>query len=259
MTDTTPAMPGHALILAGSRPGGDPFAQALGVPHKALIEIDGRTMLARVHAALTAAGYSGVFVSANDPEVIEAASRLGATVVAPASGPSGSVARVFEISGAPLLVTTADHALLRPEWVRDFAADAPVADVAILLAERTRVEAAVPGTKRTWLRFADGDWSGCNLFLLAGDGARRALDIWSAVEADRKRPWRIVRRLGLGTMLSYALGRLTLAEAVRRLGERNGLSAAVVPARDGEAAVDVDKSEDLVLAQQLLARREVAR
>ncbi|GGD76573.1 nucleotidyltransferase family protein [Croceicoccus mobilis] len=255
MTELTATMPGHALILAGSRPGGDPFAHEQGVAHKALIEIDGMTMLARVHAALSAAGYACVHVSADDPAVVEEAARLGATVVAPAAGPSGSVARVFALTGAPLLVTTADHALLRPEWVRDFLADAPAADVAILLAERGKVDAAVPGTRRTWLRFADGDWSGCNLFLLAGDGARRALEVWSGVEADRKRPWRIVRRLGIGTMFSYAMGRLSLAEAVRRLGQRNGLSAAVVPARDGEAAIDVDKAEDLTLARRLLAQR----
>ena len=30
-----------ALVLAGTRPGGDPFAMEQGVAHKALIEIDG--------------------------------------------------------------------------------------------------------------------------------------------------------------------------------------------------------------------------
>lgn len=259
MNKTVFSPPGSALILAGSRPEADPLASSQGVGHKALIPIDGMTMLERVHRALVQAGYGRIFVSASDAEVARLAEALGAMVVAPDIGPSGSVARVFALSDAPLLVTTSDHALLRPEWVRDFLNDSPAGcDVAILLAERAAVEKAVPSTRRTWLRFADGDWSGCNMFLLNGAGATRALQVWSAVEADRKRPWRIVGRLGLGTLLSYALGRLTLAEGVRRLGRRNGIAAEVVAARDGEAAVDVDKPDDLVLARQLLAQRDAA-
>jgi CTP:molybdopterin cytidylyltransferase MocA len=259
MNDTASFLPGSALILAGSRSETDPLAKSEGVDHKSLIRIDGQTMLERVHLALVRAGFRRIYVSASDDQVVRLAEALGAIVVPPASGPSGSVAVVFEQSGAPLLVTTSDHALLRPEWVRDFMQDAPAGcDVAMLLAERARVEQAVPGTQRTWLRFADGDWSGCNMFLLNGAGAARALQVWSAVEADRKRPWRIVGRLGLGTLFSYAIGRLSLAEGVRALGRRNGLAAEVVAARDGEAAVDVDKPDDLVLARRLLAQREGA-
>ena len=38
----------NAVVLAGARPGPDPFAQAAGVPHKALIVLQGQTLLARV-------------------------------------------------------------------------------------------------------------------------------------------------------------------------------------------------------------------
>jgi phage tail protein X len=136
---------------------------------------------------------------------------------------------------------------------RSFVADVPAdADVAVLLAERARIEAALPGSRRTYLKFADGDWSGCNLFHMASPDAARALDLWARVEADRKRPWRIVRRFGLGTLARYAVGRLTLAEAVARLGRTAGVTAAVVAAQDGLAAVDVDKVEDLVAVRGVL-------
>jgi hypothetical protein len=123
-----------------------------------------------------------------------------------------------------------------------------------MLAERVRVEAAAPGTRRTWLSFADGQWSGCNLFLLASPAARRAIAAWQQVEADRKRPWRIARRLGIGTLWSYWRGKLTLAEAIARLGGTLGVMAALVPARDGRAAIDVDKPADLSLVRQLVVR-----
>lgn len=243
-----------ALILAGSRGGDDPVASAEGVAHKALVEVGGMPMLARVHAALHKAGVPRIAVAADAPEVVALARALGCEPIAPAAGPSGSVAVAFAKLGAPLLVTTADHALLAPAWVRDFLADTPEqADVALLLARREAVEAAAPGSRRTWLRFADGAWSGCNLFLLATPRAAAALELWRTVEAERKRPWRLAARLGIGTLASYLVGRLGLADAVARLGRRIGIVAAVVAARDGLAAVDVDHPEDLAQVRRLLS------
>jgi len=244
-----------ALILAGSRPGGDPFAEQMGVAHKALIEVGGTPMLERVVRALRLAGCPRILVSCAPGPVAQLAGELGAEVVAPAAGPSGSVLTALDLAGTPLLVTTADHALLRPEWVRQLIDSAPAeSDVAIMLAERQMVEAALPGSRRTYLRFADGHWSGCNLFLLRGPPARAAVTEWTRVEANRKRPWRIVARLGPGLLLRYLSGRLTLASALARLGGRIGCRVALVPAADGLAAVDVDKPADLADVQRLLSR-----
>lgn len=235
-----------ALILAGSRGVPDPVAMAEGVTHKSLVDVGGEQILTRVAMALREAGIERIAVVAGDGQVVGLAQRLGLEVLPPEDGPSASVAAAFARLGAPLLVTTSDHALLKAQWVRDFLADTPAgADVAMLLARRADVEAALPHSRRTWLRFADGEWSGCNLFLLASPQAAAALATWSAVERDRKRPWRIAARLGLGTLVSYALGRLGIAEAVARLGQRIEVDARVVAARDGLAAVDVDKVSDL--------------
>lgn len=242
-----------ALVLAGSRGGTCPVAAAEGVSHKSLALVGGQPILARVIAALIEAGISRIAVSASDDAVVRLARSLGAEIVPPEHGPAASVAAGFAALGDTMLITTSDHALLRAEWVRDFLEDAsPDSDVAILLAARPLVEAALPGTRRTWLRLADGHWSGCNLFLLRGSQAEAAIAAWQAVEADRKRPWRIAARLGLATLVSYALGRLTLAETVRRFGAGIGLKAEAVAARDGLAAVDVDKPADLADVRRIL-------
>lgn len=245
----------NALVLAGSRGGVDPVAAYAGVSEKALIDIDGETMLARVVTALRRAGAVRIGVSASSPSVVEAAHRLGVEIVPAQAGPSLSAGAGLMELGAPLLLTTADHALLRPEWVRAFLDDVPRdADVAVLLARRDRVEAAVPETRRTWLRFADGDWSGCNLFYFAHARAAAAIALWQRVEADRKRPWRIVGRLGPGLLLRYLTGQLTLTDAIAHLGRRAGVKAHVVSAQDGRAAIDVDKPADLDLVRELIAR-----
>ena len=248
----------HALVLAGSRGGADPVADYAGVSDKALIRIGEATMLERVVAALRTAGAGRIAVSANAPGVRAEALRLGAEPLDAATGPSLSTLQGLQALGAPLLVTTADHALLRPEWVRDFLADAPRdSDVAALLARRDAIERDAPPTQRTYLRFADGGWSGCNLFLCRTPAAEAAIRLWMTVERDRKRPWRIVRRLGAGTLLRYATGRLTLDAALARLGATVGIRAAAVAARNGLAAVDVDKPADLDLVRSILSAAPV--
>jgi GTP:adenosylcobinamide-phosphate guanylyltransferase len=250
----------QALVLAGSRGGEDPVASYAGVEDKALVDLAGRTMLARVVGALRAAGLPRIAVSANSSAVKLEAERAGAVALAASSGPSASTATALDAVGAPLLVTTGDHGLLRPEWVSDFiAAVPPGVDVAVLLARREAVEFAAPGSRRTYLRFADGHWSGCNLFLLATSRSAAMIALWQEVERDRKRPWRIVRRLGPGLLVRYLLGRLTLSEAVRHLGRRAGVVAAIVEAADGLAAADVDKPSDLDFVRARLAQPSAGR
>ncbi|WP_309088143.1 nucleotidyltransferase family protein [Phenylobacterium sp.] len=245
-----------ALILAGSRGGADAVADYAGVPHKALIELEGRPLLARVARALSAAGAARIGVSCNAPAVAELARALGLEVLPSAAGPSQSVLEAAEGLGFPLLVTTADHALLRPEWIARFLADVPPGtDVAAMVAPRAAVEAAAPGTKRTYLKLADGDWSGCNLFWLGNDQALNAVAFWRRLEAERKRPWKMAQILGLGMLLRYAAGALSLADAARRLGERAGIEARIVPTPYGLAAVDVDKPADLDLVRTLTGER----
>jgi GTP:adenosylcobinamide-phosphate guanylyltransferase len=242
----------RALVLAGARPEADPVAAYAGVSHKALIPLAGETLLARVVAALKAAGVRRIAVSASDPQVSALATQLGAEVLPAESGPSLSALRGVEALGPPVLLTTSDHALLQAGWIVQFLDDASeAADVSVLLARREVVEAAAPGTRRTYLKFADGEWSGCNLFLVRSEAGLAAIQLWRSIEADRKRPWRIIRKLGPLTLVRYLAGRVTLAEALQRLSRLCGAQVAAVPSRFGLAAVDVDKPADLDLVRAL--------
>lgn len=249
-----------ALVLAGNRPGGDPFAQGQGVAHKGLLTVGGAPILCRVVGSLRRAGIGRIVVATNCEKVGRLARQLDAEVAPASAGPSASVGAVLDSYGTPLLVTTADHAMLRARWVTDFVRDTPECDLSILLARREVVERDVPNTARTWMKLADGQWSGCNLFLLRTPECARAIDLWSEVEANRKRPLRMAGKLGWGTLMRFVLGRLTLQDMVSRLAGQVDLDARVVAAHDGRAAVDVDKDSDLDLVRRLVAEqgREVA-
>nr|WP_240954295.1 nucleotidyltransferase family protein [Solimonas marina] len=245
--------------MAGSRGPDEPLAVYAGVSHKALIEIGGKTMLERVLDTLASIdAITRIVVVIERPELLAAlpaVQRLGTRVEAmpAAAGPSLSVAAALTRYGTPLLVTTADHALLEAEWVRYFLAHCPPQnDLCVALARREAVLAALPDTQRTWLRFADGHYSGCNLFYLARPSAGGAVQFWRTLEADRKRPLRMLRRIGVFSVLRYLLGRLTLREALRRIGRRCGASPALVEMPYGLAAVDVDKPSDLDLVRKIV-------
>lgn len=252
-----------ALVLAGTRLGGDPLADHAGVSHKALIEIGGTTMIERVVAALAASPAVGRIVIAierpallNDLPGLQAGVCGKPWVTMPTQdGPSATVAAALAQEGTPLLVTTADHALLQAAWIGEFlAACPPDADLAAALAPRHAVEAAAPATRRTWLRFSDDDFSGCNLFLLAQPKAAAAVAFWGELERLRKEPFRMMRRLGWRFALRYRLGWLSSAAAAARLGALSGgARLALVSMRDGRAAIDVDKAADLELVRRMVA------
>lgn len=242
----------NALILAGARSTGDPLARHSGVSSKALVEIGRMPMLARVVAALRLTDVGRIAVSCSDPEVASLARSLGCEVFAAAAGPSQSAMAGLRRLGTPMLLTTADHALLQPEWVQHFVdAQEPGVDVSALLARRETIEGVVPETRRTYLRFADGQWSGCNLFYFSRPGAIAALALWRRLEADRKHPLRLVRRLGPTFLLRYLLGRLTIQDALDELARQAGLTARVVESPYGLAAVDIDTPADLALGRRL--------
>jgi GTP:adenosylcobinamide-phosphate guanylyltransferase len=251
-----------ALVLAGMRQGGDALADHAGVSHKAMIDVNGQPMLHRVLRALSAVpAVARIVVAIERPEIVAAVPGWGTPVsFQPAqSGPSASVAYALQQEGTPLLVTTADHALLQPAWVQAFlAADRGNADALLALANRDTVQAAVPDTQRTWLRFADGQYSGCNLFLLRTAAASGVVALWQQLEAERKKPLSLIKRLGPAYALRYRLGWLRLDEALQRLGALAGASLDPVLLGDGRAAIDVDKVADLELVRRLARSTDVA-
>lgn len=249
-----------AVILAGSRAGAaDPMAVAARVTHKALLPVAGVPMLARVTAALRATpGIARIVVMIETPEetLADCAWPEAFLMRAAAPSPSRSVAAALEEFGAPLLVTTADHALLTPAMVEHFLhAIPPGVDAAAGLARSETVLAAWPETRRTWLRFRGGRFSGCNLFWLGSAKAASLVAFWRRVEQDRKRPAAMIALLGPLTLLRFALGWLTLPGALAALGRRTGTRLCAVDMPFAEAAVDVDKPADLALAEAALAAR----
>lgn len=247
-----------AFLLAGSRPGGDPFAAANGVALKPLIPIAGEPMLLRpLRALLAVAAIGEVRVLTNTVPQLTLILPSDLRVNIAASG--RTIATTIEAiitdpaTRYPLLVTTADHALLTPAMIEQFLAAAGSSDLAIGLVERRALEARLPQTKRTWLGFKGGSYSGANLFAIGSPRAARAIALWAAVEQDRKKGWRMLLAFGPALLLGAVLRLRTLDQSVASIGRRLGLAAIAVLLTDPLAAVDVDKPADLALVTAIIA------
>jgi GTP:adenosylcobinamide-phosphate guanylyltransferase len=254
-----------ALVLAGSRGPADPVAAQRGLAHKCLVRAGGLPMLARVLDTLLASPWIGeIMVSAErasailaDPDIAWRVEERRVRLVDAAASPSLSVAAALTDCGPPfpVLLTTADHPLLRPEMVAHFCREAAGsgADVVAGLTASAILLARYPASRRTWLRFRDERYSGANLFALMTPAAVSAVAFWRRVEAERKRPWRIARAFGWTALVAYLLGRLTLEDAMARVSRAIGCKAAAVRMPFAEAAIDVDKPADLELVERILA------
>jgi hypothetical protein len=75
------------------------------------------------------------------------------------------------------------------------------------------------------------------------------------MERHRKRPWRLIAAIGPLTLLRFLLGLLDLRDAERLLSRRTGAAIRIVEMPFAEAAIDVDKPADLVLAEKILRDR----
>ncbi len=272
----------RSVILAGERPGGSPLGQAFKVSASVMVPVAGKPALARVIEAIEDSQQSGGGIicgpSADAVAASEALKDLlqkpGFEWLSPASGPAASALSALEkLNHYPALLTAGDHALLTGEIVDDFCRQALAAkpghaaerssalpgsgvagyDLVIGFVPYALVKAAWPESRRTVLKFSNGQFCGSNLFAIMNPEGRRALDFWRQAEADRKHPWRIARRFGLLALVLYLLRRLSLEKTLSGLSEAAGCRIGHVKVGFARAAVDVDSIEDQQLAEKILS------
>jgi GTP:adenosylcobinamide-phosphate guanylyltransferase len=247
-----------AVVLAGSRPGRDPFAERFGTDLKPLIPIVGEPMVRRpVQALMENKTVRKILVLSQSPERIAEVLPDDPRIEMRQS--SGTIAETIErlildsTTEFPLIVTTADHALLDGQMISEFIGAAQDVDLAVGVVERRPLLERLPQTKRTWLAFRGGAYSGANLFALGSIKALAAIEQWRAVEQDRKKGWRVLAALGPALLLGALLRLRTLDQSVEAVARKLGMSARAVVLSNPLAAIDVDKPVDHALVEAILS------
>lgn len=252
-----------AVVAAGDRPGADEMAAYFNEPSKALIPVGGESMLSRVvRTLLSSRKISRVVILAQDwrplvgkPDTKWLAGHARVTFERSQAGLSQSIAAVAGSSAAPwpVLLTTADHPLLTPDIIEAFLEQTAGADLIIGMVRRRTLLPRFKQSKRTWLKFGDGHFTGANLFAFCGDAVSPALALWADVEQRRKSPFAIYSRFGPWLLFRALTRTISLEVGIKSAGRKIGVKAKPVMLPFAEAAIDVDKMADHRLAEAVLA------
>lgn len=250
----------EAIITAGgiSAPD-DPLYAQTGVAKKALIPLVGQPMINWIVEALMGSGLIDHIVivglkpdelSLDHPSLcfIDAREGLLDNVLA-------GVDKVREINpqAKKILLCSSDIPLITPEIVRGFIEEcgSQEADVYYAIVEEKTMEARFPSSKRTFVPFRGGRYSGGDLFLIDMVAAKGNVELFRSLTGSRKNYLDQARMLGLGFILRFLLRLMTVDEAAERARQRMNLNARVVVTRFAELGMDLDKPHqyDIIKAE----------
>ncbi len=256
----------NAVVLAGERTRDNPLNKKFHVPAKALISVGGKPMVQRVLEALTSSGYiRHVYLCGPERALFDNGNFIGGLFdsgvlkwIENEKTPSLSALKALKLAcrELPVLLTTADHALLTKHMVRFFCTKALKSDrdLLVALARLEMLKEKYPETRRTSYRFREGRFCTCNMFGFMKDKAFQAARFWRKVEENRKNPLKIVGSFGWWWALRYVTGTLGIEQAFRSASTVLDCSAGPVIMPFPEAAIDVDSPGDLELAERIITQ-----
>lgn len=228
-------------MLAGGK-AEDPLAKRFSVPAKALVPYRGRPLVEYTLEPLAQAGLGLVYVGPQVPLWPEPRVML--------SDRGGMLenleAALAEAQGEKVLVATADMPFLTAPAVRYVLEHAPSAGLVYCAVPKEVVEGRFPKMRRTYARLKEGSFTGGNLILLDKTLFAKALPLAKRAVALRKNPLALAQMIGLGTVLRFLLGTLTVGDLEARVSRILGVPARALMVPYAEIGVDLDKEEDLV-------------
>lgn len=244
-----------ALVLAGSRNDG-PLKQCSSVPYEAMITIGRKAMIEYVIEALRSSKRINRIVVVGPPDVPGFCQREDVKLVPAEGALMENMSRGVEnLPGAErILLATCDIPLITPQAIEDFLdrCGDRSADIYYPVVPREVVERSFLRTRRTYVTFREGDFTGGNLFLISPGAVNRCMDKGQQLVDARKSPFRLSRLMGVPFLIKFMLRMVTLKEAERKASDVLGIQGAVVVTTYPEVGVDVDKPSDLDLVSKVL-------
>ena len=152
--------------------------------------------------------------------------------------------------GKKVLISTSDIPMITEEAIRDFVSkgQSMEADLCYSIISKKRMQEKYPENQRTYVKLKDGQFTGGNLFLVDSLKVNSYLDIGKKMLLYRKKPWRMVKLLGMPFLVKLILGRLSIMDVEKRVASMMGIRGKAVTCDYPEVGNDVDRPEDLALA-----------
>ncbi len=254
-----------AVVTAGGipKPGEPLYPLTQGRP-KALLDIGGRPMVQWVLDALGAAATVRHVVVAGvtaAEAALQFARPLGqiANQGGMIDNAEAGVRWVLERDPAAghVLVVSGDIPTITPEVV-DWIVTTSLAtdhDVYYSVIPSEAMERRFPGSHRSFFRLKDGRFTGSDMNMFRCSLIGDYHPAWRTLVEARKNALKQAQIIGLGTLLLFATGQLTIADGVRRVGERLGVRGRAIICPHAEAGMDVDKPNQYDIVRRDLEGR----
>ena len=254
-----------AIVTAGGIPRPeDPLYTYSHGDSKALIDVAGKPMIQWVLDALgNAKQVDNVIIIGLSPKsgvtckkpiyYVSNQGRMLANIVA-------GVDKALELNkkNKYVLIVSSDIPTLKSEMV-DWLIDSCMKtkdDIYYGVCPKEVMEARFPGSKRTYTHLKDMDVCGADMNLTHVRMATEHLDMWESLIGSRKSPLKQAGIIGFGTLFALFTRRLTLEDAVKRVGDRIGIKGRAIVWPHAEPCMDIDKPSQLELLREDLAKQQ---
>ncbi len=249
-----------AIIPAGGSI--DPeFAARVGTTSKALIPLDGVTILRRTIEALRETGRVQRVVVVGSPEVLGHADSALADerVEAGTSGPDTIMRGLKHLAAKPnppqkVLIVTADLPFVTGDVFRRFLDLCPTdRDVCVPLITKTEYQERFPGSGATFVPLKDETWTAGCAYVMSVAAFQKALPRLERLFQNRKSKVGMIKLLGFGFLIKFVTKSLTIKDIEKKVGHILNASGAPVLRAPAELAYDIDFLDDYEFALQHLS------
>ena len=253
----------NCVVLAGGLPQpGEPMYELTQGKSKALIDMNGRTMLERVVDALQDSHSGGEIV------VVGLGSDLGMSFHKSVyhthdhgslmKNTLAGIAKMRELHPDTnlMLICSADIPTITPQIVDEFIEQCAPYDKGIVynFVDKATLEARFPHSNRTYVKLKDGLIAGGDMTLIQADLSDTNRDIWLALTNARKHAWQLARVVGFRFMIKLLLRQLRLKDIEDAAFRITGRPCRVLLNPHAEIAMDADKPEQVALLRADLSK-----
>ncbi len=246
----------NCVVLAGGE--SSQLTEENGVSNKALIRVGGKEMISRVIEPVLKVVKLDNVVVVGPKELLPLKGLYGVDVILERGSILDNLESGIEFfqSKSPTLVVSSDIPFLNEASIRDFLMRCFPYDLDFYypLVRKERVEECFPGVGKTYIKTKEGSFSGGNIFLINPHKLNFFTDVGCQVLEARKNPLKIASLFGVFLLLRFVFRILTFDQMVSRLSVE-GIDAKPILSDYAELSFDIDKIENLEIAERVVAKK----
>ncbi|HEY3781940.1 MAG TPA: NTP transferase domain-containing protein [Fimbriimonadaceae bacterium] len=239
------------------------FARVVGTDNKALITLEGNTVLGNTIQCLrNTPGVRRIAVIGDEKVERAAGNSVDQVLSVEETGPQNIFKglRWLQSCHAPadnVLIVTSDLPFVTADVFKRFLDICPTGkDFCVPLIAQDEFSERFPGAEATYVKMRDGTWTTGCAYLSTPKGLFNAIQQIEEVFKNRKSKIGIARMLGPRFVWGYVTKSLTVADVEKKVRALLNCAAVAVPDSPAELAYDIDYIEDYHYALQTLKLKQ---